>query len=323
MTEAAPGLRIATLTSFSQQGGRMARHHYGDLLALIAVARERNFTRAAAQLNMSQSMLSSRIRALETRLGVRLLTRTTRSVAVTQSGQYLLAEITPRLADIEAELQRVLAHNDAAAGNVRITATDHAIDTLLWPRLAPLLQVYPHLQLELNDDYARSDIVQGRFDFGVRLGDGLDKDTSAIQIGPDLRFAVVASPAYLKRRPAPVTPEDLLLHDCIALRLASGGCYAWELKQGSREVNVRVPSRLVFNGVYPMLRAALSAHGVAYIPEDLVRSHLDEGRLLPVLEGWWRTFPGYRLFFARQHEIPAVLRVIIEALRYSDQSNQR
>nr|WP_330219591.1 LysR family transcriptional regulator [Pseudomonas sp. EpS/L25] len=146
----------------------MARHHYGDLLALIAVARERNFTRAAAQLDMSQSMLSSRIRALETRLGIRLLTRTTRSVAVTEAGQYLLAEITPRLADIEAELQRVIAHNDAPAGNVRITATDHAIDTLLWPRLAPLLQAYPQLQLELNDDYARSDIVQGRFDFGVR-----------------------------------------------------------------------------------------------------------------------------------------------------------
>ncbi len=185
----------------------MARHHYGDLLALIAVARERNFTRAAAQLDMSQSMLSSRIRTLEARLGVRLLTRTTRSVAVTQAGQYLLAEITPRLADIEAELQRVIAHNDALAGNVRITATDHAIDTVLWPRLSPLLQAYPQLKLELNDDYARNDIVQGRFDFGVRLGDGLDKDTSAIRIGPDLRFAIVAAPTYLERRPAPFTPK--------------------------------------------------------------------------------------------------------------------
>lgn len=295
----------------------MARHHYGDLLALIAVARERNFTRAAAQLDMSQSMLSSRIRALEARLGVRLLTRTTRSVAVTEAGQYLLAEITPRLANIEAELRRAIAHNDAPAGNIRITATDHAIDTVLWPRLAPLLQAYPQLHLELNDDYARNDIVQGRFDFGVRLGDGLDKDTSAIRIGPDLRFVIVAAPTYLERRPAPVTPEDLLLHDCIALRLASGGCYAWELKQGSREVNVRVPSRLVFNGVYPMLRAALSAYGMAYIPEDLARPHLDEGQLLPVLEGWWRTFPGYHLFFSRQGEVPLVLKIIIDALRYS------
>ncbi|QEU02028.1 LysR family transcriptional regulator [Pseudomonas oryzihabitans] len=300
----------------------MARHHYGDLLALIAVARERNFTRAAAQLNMSQSMLSSRIRALETRLGVRLLTRTTRSVAVTQAGQYLLAEITPRLADIEAELQKTIAGDAAPVGNVRITATDHAIDTLLWPRLAPLLQAYPQLQLELNDDYARNDIVQGRFDFGVRLGDGLDKDTSAIRIGPDLRFAIVAAPAYLERQPAPSTPEDLLLHECIALRLASGGCYAWELKQGNREVNVRVPSRLVFNGAYPMLRAALSAHGMAYLPENLVRAHLDEGRLLPVLEGWWRTFPGYHLFFARQYELPRALAVVVEALRYNDSADQ-
>lgn len=295
----------------------MARHHYGDLLALIAVARERNFTRAAAQLDMSQSMLSGRIRVLEARLGVRLLTRTTRSVAVTEAGQYLLPEITLRLADIEAELQRVIAHNDALAGNVRITATDHAIDTVLWPRLSPLLQAYPQLKLELNDDYARNDIVQGRFDFGVRLGDGLDKDTSAIRIGPDLRFAIVAAPTYLERRPAPVTPEDLLQHDCIALRLASGGCYAWELKQGWREVNVRVPSRLVFNGVYPMLRAALSAHGLAYLPEDLAQPHLEEGRLQPVLEGWWRTFPGYHLFFARQHEAPHALQVVINTLRYT------
>ncbi|NMY87736.1 LysR family transcriptional regulator [Pseudomonas oryzihabitans] len=295
----------------------MPRHHYGDLLALIAVARERNFTRAAAQLDISQSMLSSRIRALEARLGVRLLTRTTRSVAVTQAGQYLLAEITPRLADIEAELQKTIAGDAAPAGNVRITATDHAIDTLLWPRLAPLLQAYPQLHLELNDDYARNDIVQGRFDFGVRLGDGLDKDTSAIRIGPDLRFAIVAAPAYLMRRREPVTPEDLLQHDCIALRLAGGGCYAWELKQGSRELNVRVPSRLVFNGVYPMLRAVLSAHGLAYLPEDLARPHLEEGRLQPVLEGWWRTFPGYHLFFARQHEPPQALQVVINTLRYT------
>lgn len=300
----------------------MARHHYGDLLALIAVARERNFTRAAAQLDMSQSMLSSRIRALEARLGVRLLTRTTRSVSVTEAGQHLLAEITPRLADIESELQRVIAHNDALAGNVRITATDHAIDTVLWPRLSPLLQAYPQLKIELNDDYARNDIVQGRFDFGVRLGDGLDKDTSAIRIGPDLRFAIVAAPTYLERRPAPITPEDLLQHDCIALRLASGGCYAWELKQGCHEVNVRVPSRLVFNGVYPMLRAALSAHGLAYLPEDLAQPHLEEGRLKPVMEGWWRTFTGYHLFYARQYEIPRTLEMVIEALEFDGSANK-
>lgn len=296
----------------------MARHHYGDLLALIAVARERNFTRAAAQLGLAQSVLSSRIRALETRLGVRLLTRTTRSVAVTEAGQHLLAAVTSRLADIETELQRVVALGDEPVGNVRITATDHAIDTLLWPRLAPLLQRHPRLQLELTDDYARNDIVQGRFDFGVRLGDGLDKDTAAIRIGPDLRFAIVAAPAYLAQRAAPTLPEDLLEHDCITLRLASGGCYAWELKRKTREIDVRVRGRLTFNGVYPRLRAVLAGHGLAYVPEDLARPYLDDGRLLPVLEEWWRTFPGYHLFFARQHETSRAMRVIIEALRFPD-----
>lgn len=294
----------------------MARHHYGDLIALIAVARERNFTRAAAHLGISQSMLSSRIQALESRLGVRVLTRSTRSVSVTEAGQQLLADVTPRLADIEAELKRMVALNDEPSGRIRITATDHAIDTLLWPRLAPVVKAYPELHLELSNDYARNDIVQDRFDFGVRLGDGLDKDTTAIRIGPDLTFAIVAAPAYLEDRTAPRTPDELLLHDCISLRLAGGGCYAWELKHGARELNVRVPDRLIFNGVYPMLRAALSGHGLAYLPEDLARAHIDEGRLLPVMEDWWRTFPGYHLFFARQHVTSQALQTVIDALRY-------
>lgn len=294
----------------------MSRHHYGDLLALIVVARERSFTRAAAQLDMSQSMLSSRIQALEKRLGVRLLTRTTRSVAVTEAGQQLLAVVTPRLADIEAELQQVVAANDMPAGRVRITATDHAIDTLLWPKLEPLLQAYPQLQLELSDDYARADIVQERFDFGVRLGDGLDRDTKAIRIGPDLTFAIVAAPVYLDHHTAPTTPEDLLLHECITLRLAGGGCYAWELKRNARELNVRVSGRLIFNGAYPILRATLAGHGLAYVPADLAQPYLADGRLLPVLQEWWRTFPGYHLFFARQHETSRALQMVIDALRY-------
>ena len=295
----------------------MAREPYGELLALQAVARERNFTRAAAQLGMSQSMLSYTIREMEKRLGIRLLTRTTRSVSLTEAGERLLESVGPRLAAIEAELHAVIELGDSPGGTLRFTASDHAIDSLLWPKLAPLLQRYPRLHLEMHSDYAFTDIVQGRYDFGVRLGDGLAKGIQAVRIAPDLRLAIVAAPRYLAGRPQPLTPEELMNHDCINLRLPTlGNLYAWELKRGEREMNVRVNGRLVFNGIYQVLNAALDGHGLAYVPEDMARPHLDSGRLVPVLEDWWREFPGFHLYYSSQREVSRAMQLVIDELRF-------
>lgn len=294
----------------------MAREHYSQLQALIVLARERSFTRAAAQLAMSQSMLSHTIRDLETRLGVRLLTRTTRSVSVTEAGERLIAEVAPRLELIEAQLHAVVELGDMPSGTVRITASDHAIDSLLWPKLQSLLARYPRLNLELHSDYAFSDIVQGRFDFGVRLGDSLGKDIRSVCISPDMRLAIIAAPAYFAERHMPETPEQLSQHACINLRLPTqGNLYAWELKHGEREISVRVEGRLVFNGIYQVLNAALDGHGLAYVPHDLAAAHLAAGRAVPVLETWWRSFPGYHLYYSAQRETSRAMQVVIETLR--------
>lgn len=296
----------------------MPKENYSDLLALIAVARERSFTRAAAQLGMSQSMLSHTIRGLEARIGLRLLTRTTRSVSVTEAGERLLRAVEPRLKDIESELAAVVELSDTPAGFIRITATDHAIDTLLWPKLAKILPAYPQIKVELIVDYGLSDIVTERYDFGVRLGDVLAKDTEAVCIGPDLGFAVVGSPEYLASREMPSKPQDLVHHDCINLRLPTrGGLYAWELKKGKREVNARVDGKLVFNGINQIVQAAVSGFGLAYVPEDLARPHLEAGRLLPVLQPWWQTFPGYHLIYSSEREASRAMTVLIDALRHT------
>ncbi|QEI08241.1 LysR family transcriptional regulator [Pigmentiphaga aceris] len=295
----------------------MPREHYSELLALIAVARERSFTRAAAQLGMSQSMLSHTIREMEARLGVRLLTRTTRSVSVTEAGERLLDVAAPRLKSIEAELRSIAELRDVAAGTIRITATDHAIDTVLWPKISGILAEYPQIKVEMSADYALVDIVQGRYDFGVRLGDELAKDISAVRIGPDMRAAIVGAPAYFASHPMPTQPQDLVNHDCINLRLPTrGNLYSWELKKGQREMSVRVEGRLVFNGIYQILNAALSGNGLAYVPEDLVQPHLASGALLPVLKPWWRKFPGLHLFYSRQRGASRAMRVLIDALEY-------
>ncbi|MFP3644036.1 LysR family transcriptional regulator [Paraburkholderia sp. SIMBA_054] len=294
----------------------MPRENYSELLALISVARERSFTRAAAKLGMSQSMLSLTIRKLEARLGVRLLTRTTRSVSVTEAGERLLRVTIPRFDSIESELKSVAELRDVPAGNIRITATDHAIDTLPWPKLSEILPTYPQINVELSIDYMLTDIVQGRYDFGVRLGDELTQDISAVRIGPDFRFALVGAPSYFASRPMPTKPEDLLNHDCINLRLPTrGNLYAWELKNGYREINAKVNGRLVFNGIYQILNAALSGCGLAYIPEDLARPHLAAGRLVPALKTWWRKFPGYHLYYSNQWETTRAMQVLIESLR--------
>ncbi|NIF24769.1 LysR family transcriptional regulator [Pantoea sp. Tr-811] len=297
----------------------MAREHYSDLLALVAVAQERSFTKAAAQLGMSQSMLSHTIRQLEARLGVRLLTRTTRSVAVTEAGERLLRAVSPRLDSIAAELVSIADMGSAASGSVRITATDHAIDTLLWPKLEPLLTRHPDIQLELHSDYALIDIIEGRFDFGVRLGDVLSKDITAVRIGPDLQFAIVASPSYFTSRPRVEKPQDLTQHNCINLRLpTNGNLWAWELENDKQQMNVRVSGRLTFNGIYQVLSAALCGQGLAYLPEDLARDHLLTGSLVPVLPQWWITFPGYHLYYSSQRVTSRLMQLFIDGLRHQD-----
>ena len=297
----------------------MPRQHYSDLIALAMVARERSFTRAAVELGMSQSMLSHTIRQLEERLGVRLLTRTTRSVSVTEAGERLLAIAAPRLKEIETELRYLTELRDVPVGTVRITAPDHAIDTVVWPKLARILPAYPQINVELDVDYASNDIGQGRYDFGVRRGNAVVTGISAVRISPDQRFAIVATPSYLAAHAAPTRPEDLLRHECISLRLPSrGSVQAWELNRGQRTMLARVNGRLVFNGIYQVLNAALSGQGLAYVPEDLAAAHLKSGKLLPVMRPWWGKFPGYYLLYANQSEPSRAMRVVIDGLRHKD-----
>lgn len=295
----------------------MAREGYADLLAFLAVARERSFTRAAAQLGVSQSALSHTIRALEARLGVRLLTRTTRSVAPTEAGEQLFNKLSPRFEEIEADLAEVVELRDSPRGTVRISATDYAANAVLWPRLKDFLPRYPDITLEITTDYGLTDIVAERYDIGVRLGDQVAQDMIAVRVGPDMRMAMVASPGYLQARPAPRAPEELAAHNCINLRLPThGGCYPWELANGDREVQVRVQGQLTFNGTYPMLAAALDGCGVAYLPQDLVKEHVAAGRLCWVLEDWFPTFAGLHIYYPSRRQSSRALSLVVEALRY-------
>jgi len=294
----------------------MTRHAISDLLAFLAVAQERSFTRAAAKLGVSQSALSHTVRALEARLGVRLLTRTTRSVSPTEAGERLMATVAPRLQEIEEEVQAVSDLGDKVSGTVRITAIDHVVDGLLWPRLAPLLARYPDLKVEISADYRMVDIVAERFDIGVRWGDQVARDMIAVRLAPDMPMHIVASPDHLARVGTPQVPADLLQHNCITLRLASsGGVYAWELRQGEREIQAKVSGQLVFNGVYQMLNAALSGGGLAFLPEDLVAAHLEGGRLISVMRDWCPVFPGLHAYYPSRRQSSRALRLVIEAIR--------
>ncbi len=294
----------------------MARDGYNDLLAFIAVARERSFTRAAAQLGVSQSALSHTIRSLETRLGVRLLTRTTRSVSPTEAGERLFESLAPRFEEIDADLDEVIGLSDKPRGTIRITATDHTANTVLWPRLKKILPEYPDLKIEIVTDYGLTDIVAQRYDIGVRLGDQVAKDMIAVRIAPDMRMAIVGAPSYLDQRAAPLKPEDLHQHNCINLRLPThGGCYAWELANGTNELQIRVDGQLTFNGVYQILQAALDGGGLAYIPQELAQPHVDAGRLNWVLEEWFPTFPGLHLFYASRRQSSRALALVVDALR--------
>lgn len=291
--------------------------NFNDLAAFAAVANQRSFTRAAAKLRVSPSALSQTIRNLEERLGMRLLTRTTRSVATTEAGERLLRTIAPRFEEIEAELAALSALRDKPAGTVRITAGEHPAVSVLQPALKRFLPDYPDIRVEISIDYGLTDIVAEGFDAGVRLGEQVAKDMIAIPIGPDMRMAVVASPAYFARRPRPEAPQDLTAHTCINIRLPTyGGLLPWVLEKDGREVKVRAEGHLVFNSLSMRLASALDGLGIAYMPEDQVLPYVIDGRLVRLLEDWCPGFPGYHLYYtSRRHSSPA-LALLADVLRY-------
>ena len=295
----------------------MQREHFNDLIAFLAVARERSFTRAAAKLGVSQSALSHAISGLEARLGLRLLTRTTRSVSPTEAGERLLLTVGHRFEEIEAELEALSELREKPAGTIRITAIDYVADTILWPKLAKFLPEYPHIKVEITVDYGLTDIVAQRYDAGVRSGEQVAKDMIAVRIGPDMRMAVVGAPSYFAKRSLPKKPQDLTDHNCINLRLPTyGGLYAWEFEKGGRELKVRVDGQLVFNGTVQMLNAALAGFGLAYVPEDLAQPHLAKGLLKRVLEDWCPTYSGYHLYYPSRRQPSAAFALLVDALRY-------
>ncbi|NKL77126.1 LysR family transcriptional regulator [Rhizobium leguminosarum] len=295
----------------------MPRPAVNDLIAFLAVARAQSFTKAAGKLGVSQSALSHTIRGLEERLGLRLLTRTTRSVAPTEAGERLLVSIGPRLDEIESELAALSAFREKPAGTIRINAGEHAADAVLWPALEKLLPDYPDINVEIIVDYGLTDIVAERYDAGVRLGEQVAKDMIAVRIGPDMRMAVVGAPAYFDTRPKPLAPQDLTDHNCINLRLPTyGSVYAWEFEKDGRELRVRVEGQLVFNNIALRLNAVLAGAGLACMPEDLVSTYLTDGQLVRVLEDWCPPFSGYHLYYpSRRHTSPAFA-LVVDALRY-------
>lgn len=294
----------------------MSKPNYNDLLAFLAIARERSFTRAAAQLGVSPSALSHGMRALEERMGVRLLTRTTRRVTATDAGERLIRTLAPRFAEIDAELATLADLREKPAGTIRITANDHAADTVLWPKLAKFLPQYPEIKVEVIIDYGLTDIVAQRYDAGVRNGEQVAKDMIAVRIGKDMRMAVVGSPSYFSRCPPPRSPRDLIKHECINLRLPTrGGLYAWEFARAGRDMHVRVEGQLVFNMTQQMIKAALDGFGLAYVPEDLVEQHLAKQRLERVLEGWCPRFSGYHLYYPSRRQASPAFALLVDALR--------
>jgi len=297
----------------------MLRENTNDLLAFMAVAQERSFTRAAMKLGVSQSALSHTIRALEERLGLRLLSRTTRSVGITEAGERLLNTIAPRFEEIEAELVALSTLREKPAGTIRITAAEHPAYTVLWPRVSGLLLEYPDIKVEVMVDYGLRDIVADRFDAGVRLGEDIAKDMIAVRIGPDMRMAVVGSPDYFERHGTPLSPQELTQHACVNIRLPThDNLFEWEFEKNGREVNVRVDGPAVFNTLTLRLSAALDGVGLAYMPEDFAMPHIQAGRLRRVLEEWCDPFPGYHLFYPSRRQATPAFALLVEALRYRE-----
>jgi DNA-binding transcriptional LysR family regulator len=297
----------------------MTKESYDQPAVFSVVARERSFTRAAAQLGLSQPALSRSMRQLEERLGVRLLARTTRSVLPTKAGEHLLKVVAPRFEEINHELALLSEFRTKPAGSLRITAGEHAAITVLQPVLSKLLPDHPDINIEIIVDYGLTDIVAQNFDAGVRLGEQIAKDMIAVRIGPDLRMAVVGSPDYFARHPRPKTPRDLTQQNCIATRQPTyGGLFAWEFEKKKKELKVRVEGQLVFNNIAMRLDAALKGLGLAYMPEDLVRTHLAEGRLIRVLSDWCEPFSGYHLYYPSRRQTSPAFTLFRDALRYSD-----
>jgi len=295
----------------------MAREPLNDLAAFLMVAREQNFTRAAARLGLSQPALSRTIRALEARLGIRLLTRNTRSVALTDAGERLLQTVGPHLDGIETGLAALTAMREKPAGTLRITSVEHASATILAPALARLLPHYPDIRVELINEYGLTDIVAERYDAGVRLGEQVAKDMIALRIGPDFRMAVVGTSSYFDVHPKPEAPQDLTTHSCIGLRLpSSGGVWTWPFAKDGREVKLRPDGQLVFNTTTLMIDMALAGRGLAYVPGDLVREHLAQGQLVQVLADWCPLIPGYHLYYPSRRQHAPAFAVLIDALRY-------
>jgi DNA-binding transcriptional LysR family regulator len=295
----------------------MQRGTLDALAALAAIGADRSFTKAAAKLGVSQSALSHTIRELEARLGVRLLSRTTRSVAPTEAGERLLRVVGPRFEEIDSEIAALSEFREKPAGTIRITATEHATDAVLLPKLSKLLRDYPDIKIEIAIDYGLTDIVTGRYDAGVRSGEQVAKDMIAVRIGPDTRMTVVGAAVYFRKRPEPKRPQDLVNHNCINLRLPTqGGLYAWEFEKAGRELKVRVEGQLTFNSTAQMLNAALGGFGLAYVPEGLAQPHIAKGRLKQVLVDWCPAFSGYHLWYPSRRQPSAAFALLVEALRY-------
>jgi DNA-binding transcriptional LysR family regulator len=293
----------------------MRREDLTDMLWFLAVAEERSFTKAAARLGTSQSTLSHTIKQLEMRLGLRLLTRTTRSVAPTEAGERLLRSLAPHIEELEAEIDALMAIRDKPSGTVRISLSDHALDSVVWPKLRPILRDYPDIKLELYTDNGFRNIVEERFDAGVRLGENIDQDMIAVRIGPDWRMVVVGAAAYFEKFPPPHIPQELVDHNCINMRREAGSLYAWEFEKDGRELRVRVNGQLTFNTSYAMLDAALNGFGIAFMPEDIVESHVAAGRLSLVLDDWCPTFSGYHLYYPSKRQNALAFTIIANALR--------
>ena len=299
----------------------MRREELADLNAFVVVAEECSFTRAAAKLGTSQSALSFTIRRLEERLGVRLLSRTTRSVAPTDAGERLLRTLGPALDKIGAELAALSELREKPAGTIRITTVEHAADTILWPAAAKLLAAYPDINVEIVSDYSVTDIVAERYDAGVRLGEQVDKDMIAVRIGPDIRIAIVTAPSYFKERSKPTNPQELTAHSCINLRLPTHGAfYAWEFRKGRRELKVRVQGRAAFNTITKIQDAALKGLGLGYLPEDQVEAAIKSGRLVRVLADWCPPRPGYHLYFPSRRQPSPAFALLVDSLRHGKQN---
>jgi DNA-binding transcriptional LysR family regulator len=294
----------------------MRKEDLNDMLWFLAVAEDRSFTKAAARLGTSQSTLSHTVKRLEIRMGLRLLTRTTRSVSPTEAGERLIHSLAPRIEEIESEIDELMESRNKPAGTVRISLSDHAFGSVVWPKLCPIMREYPDLKIELDADNGFRNIVEDRFDAGVRLGESVDKDMIAVRIGPDWRLVAVGSPKYFAEHPAPQSPQDLVRHNCINHRqLRSGGVYVWEFEKNGKELRVRVEGQLTFNTSYAMVDAAASGYGIAYVPEDLARNAIASGQLVQVLDDWSPMFSGYYLYYPSRRQNSPAFKIVVDALR--------